>query len=274
MTSDDHEAHNVLNDQMMAHSETMGVTSEMQLAINKWPNPISTGPMCSGVLLTETRDALGNLSLEDERYLVHHADNSPMSVPGTGSSDVSAPCNLNPDYEAFQEPLGTCLEALSLDQNTNPEHPHNHEHLKSHVIEWECDSITNLPDNGKLHRCSTNDSSDTHCRPCHYPDSPKLPVCYEAQVILGSKNLITKQGMVFEDISMVVHAGKHGRPPDSKPDSLKDNNYCHLKICFKLHCGYKQYLVCNLLNNIVMKISMVKVLIKQGCMTTQDHGHP
>ena len=189
-----------------------------------------------------------------------------MSIPGTGSSDVSAQCNPDPDYETLQIPLKTCLEASSLDRNTNPEHAYNHEHLKSHIVEWEHDSVTNPSDDGKLNGCSTNDSSDTHCRPCHYPDSLKLPVFYEAQVILNSKNLIIEQGMALKDMSMVVHTGKHGRLPDSEPDSSKDNNYCHSKIWSKLHCSYKQYLIRNLPNNIVTKIYMVELLIKQGCM--------
>ena len=273
MISDDHKACDMLNDQMTAYPENMGVTNEMQLAVDKWPNLISTGPTCSGVLPIETHDTLGNSSPEDEQYSVYHAKHSPTSISETGSSDVSAMCNLNPNYEAFQVPLGTCLEALSLDQNTNPKHTHNHEHLESHIIEWECDSITNPPDDGKLNCCSTNDSSNTCCRPCQYPDSLDLPVFYEAQVILNSQNLVTEQEMAFEDISTVVHAGKHGRLPDIKPDYLKDNNYCYLKIWSKLHCGYKQYLVDNLLNNVVMKISMVKLLIEQGCIITQDHEH-
>ena len=229
----------MLNDQMMAHPETMGATSEMQLAINEWPNLISTGPTCLGVLPIETHDTLGNPSLEDEQYPIHHTKYSPTSIPRTGSNNVSALCNLDPDYEALWVLLGTCWEASSLDQTTDPEHTHNHEHLESHIIEWEHDSVTNLPDDGKLNRCSTNDFSDTHCGSCHYPDSLNLPVHYEAQVILDSKNLITEQGMAFKDISMVVHAGKCGRPPDSKPDPSKDNNYCHLEIWSKLHCGYK-----------------------------------
>ena len=66
LTSDDHEACNMLNDQMTACPGNMGVTSEMQLTIDKQPNLISTGPTCSGVLPIETHDTLGNLSLEDE----------------------------------------------------------------------------------------------------------------------------------------------------------------------------------------------------------------
>ena len=65
-TSDDHEALNVLNDQMIIHPENTGVTSEMQLAVDKWPNLISTGPTCSGVSPIETHDIPGNLSFEDE----------------------------------------------------------------------------------------------------------------------------------------------------------------------------------------------------------------
>ena len=66
-----------------------------------------------------------------------------MSAPRTGSSDVSTLCNLHPNYEALQVSLGTCLESLNLDRNTNPEHAHNHEHLESHVVEWEHDGVTN-----------------------------------------------------------------------------------------------------------------------------------